>query len=338
MNWQPGFRRPDQLCRLFMLHAQFGPLKGYADDIAMAGAWLNAPLGLYCQSLMAQRLMMPQKAEDLRQKAVRAAGNSAQTAYETGTDLADCGLSDLALPLLNTFLSMPTNIPGIVDSTDEARLRLALIYASKGDYQHAADMRNAIQKSLVQRGLRQLDIVDLDWGYVDYGIGQSTLDLDWRESRLKAAEEQHDAAGISSELDALLGLNSEFMDMDIVPLLVERGRQAEASAVFDRAYGKARALVDADPDTPKYLNDLARLCIRCDQRPAEADEMARKAVAAAPTEPEYIDTLATCELNIGRPREAVRLETIAVSLDRDNFAYIRQLDRFRAAAAAQAAR
>jgi tetratricopeptide (TPR) repeat protein len=304
------------------------------DDLAMGGEQLNTPLLLYCQSVIAERMMMPQRAEALRAQALNASGNSVQVAYETGIGLADCGWSDLALPQLNAYLAMAANMRGGDYLRAEAELRLATIYARAGDYKNAAAAQGAVAKFLESGPASPLNNVNPD-NDQEYPEDRHAIDVHLHLLKLKAAQGENDASTGSEELDALVKLDPDDPDVVeyIVPLLKAQHRDAEAGRLFDHVYALRRGPGESGPSDAFNLNNLAWFCAKCGERLEEADSFARRAVAAAPNVANYIDTLAECEYCLGRPQEAVRLDSIAVSLDRGDFSRIQQLDRFRAAAA-----
>jgi tetratricopeptide (TPR) repeat protein len=330
IHQHPG--KSSLLFKLFALHAQSGPFKGYADDLAMAGDAANSPLLLYCQSRIALKMMLPENADSLRLRAMNAAGASAWLAYDTGIALADRGWDDLALPQLNAFLSMPPIAGDRLAA--EAWLRIGRIYARRGDYSLAADAQGTVVRSFAAGTVNSLDYIDPEFGNA-HNEDSTAAEVDWHLSMLEVAKDKHDAAGITRELDALVALNPDNSDavLEIVPVLAACGRNAEAQPMFDRAYRERRADVDSTPWDPWSWNVLAWYCAMCGQHLQEADAAARRAVALQPTDANDIDTLAECEYRLGRPLEAVRLETIALSIDHNRFSLIEQLDRFRAAAA-----
>jgi tetratricopeptide (TPR) repeat protein len=324
-------KQPELLFKLLALHADYGPLKGFADDLLLAHDELDSPLLLYCRSRLSMRMMMPQEADALRRRALAAANVSADVALNTGITLAVHGWNDFAEPQLKALLAMQP-APSVLMQIN-GWFRLRSIHTLAGEYQQAADDEQTAQDLLATQVGIQLHVTDPHGKSVV--ATENTLPAILHQARLKAAQQKNDKAAIDAELDALVKLNPDSVEIaqDIVPLLTARGRDAEAAKFFDRYYTALRGQVDANPRDPWPKNNLAWYCAQCGQRLDEADELARQAVSLPPRNAACIDTLAYCEYRLGRPQEAVRLESIALSLDQRNFVEIQQLDRFRAAAA-----
>jgi putative PEP-CTERM system TPR-repeat lipoprotein len=69
------------------------------------------------------------------------------------------------------------------------------------------------------------------------------------------------------------------------------------------AVAQYRAVLEVSPDLPLALNNLAALTRH--DAPQEALALARRAVAQAPDQPDYTDTLGTILLDVGQPHEAL---------------------------------
>jgi tetratricopeptide (TPR) repeat protein len=290
---------------------------------------------MYCQSRIALRLMKPGEAEDLRAKAFAAANASWSIAYDTGETLANRGWTDLAVPQLEAFARLPPGPggppPAIVSN---ARFELASIATRDGDDEQAAADEQAAMNLLSPQEQQSLARVNPGGGPMP-PVALDAINSQVHWSRLTAAKKKNDAEAIKTELDHLVALSPTNADVvqDMVPLLKAAGRDGDAQAAFSRVYGTLRPNLDADPGNAMYMNDLAWFCAQCGERLEEADDLARKAVAAAPHEAAFIDTLAFCEYRLNRFEEAVRFETIALSIDKGDFVMLQALERFRAAAA-----
>jgi len=326
----------DLLFRLFALHADYGPLTGYADDCALAGDKLNEPLFLYCRSRIAQRMMQPEQASALRTKALAAAAGDLDVAEDTAVMLTDYGWDDLAtqqwMAIENTLAG--GNGPNGDDLSD-AHFALAAILARDGDDKQAADEGQTGLDLLSPQARQALETPNAAGSLTMTPEPMDNILIDQRWWALKAARGENNAKKVAENLDALVKANPNSTDIvqDAVQQLTAAGRPAEAQAMFNRLYVKMRSAVDADPGCAMYMNNLAWFCAQSGQRLEEADTLARRAVAAMPNEASYIDTLAYCEYKLHRPAEAVRLETIALSIDRNSFVMIEALDRYRAAEA-----
>ncbi len=326
----------DLMFQLFALHADFGPLKGYADDCALAGGQIDSPLILFCRSRIASHMMMPDEAAALQSKALEAPNGFLSTLEGTAYALGNRGWSDLAVAEYRAYLA-----------TEPVQNALGRVYAARnlystlvqqGEYRQGADAIQTLVDSIAAAPGQQLGIQNEAGNWVPMTTDMFMPPLHW--SRLKSAQQANDAATLNTELDALARVSPDSADLtqamaeDLVPMLTARGREGEATKFFDRFYNWQRSQVAGKPDDPWQKDDLAWYCAQCGRHLDEADDFARQAVGALPGSAACIDTLAFCEYRLGRAQEAVRLETIALSIDRNNFAYIQQLDRFRAAAAA----
>jgi tetratricopeptide (TPR) repeat protein len=176
---------------LFALHAEAGPLPGYDADLTLAGAKLDSPLLLYCRSRIATRMMDLEQAETYRLQALKAAALSPQVARETAFALTDRGWYDFAEPQLNAFIAMGPNL----DETSEmgARLRLANIYTSRGDYAKAAEAQKLIVQYFAGGQATPLHYVDPGDGY-DHVKDSAGISSDWLLAKLKSAVASNDTA------------------------------------------------------------------------------------------------------------------------------------------------
>jgi hypothetical protein len=325
------------LFTLFALHADFGPLKGYEDDCVLAGDQLDTPLLLLCRSRIALRLMKPDEAEALKKRALDESANPNFGGNQLAYELAGRGWGDLAIEQLRATIdnTADNNVVGRVYDARNLYNYLVL----DGGYSQAAEAMQIAIDAPPPPGGQQINIIAPAGGTETLTKEVFMPALHW--AKLKAAQERSDMGTVNAELDALAKVSpdspdiTEEMSQDIVSLLDDRGRQVEAKKFFDRFYNWRRTAMDQNPDDPWPKNDFAWYCARCGQNLAVADDIAREAVSMLPHEANCIDTLAYCEYRCGRPSEAVRLETIALSMDRNNFTFIKQLDLFRAAVAAQ---
>jgi len=329
----PGDNVDLLLFRLFALHAEHGPLRGYDEDRILAGTNLDSPLLLLCQSEIDERLMMPEQAKALRAKALAATTNDFSAAHDVAVILVEGDWSDLAAEQLRAIINTPPAANAAApEMLAEAHFELAEIHARDGEDEQAARDQQAAIDLMSPQDMAVLAAANAAAGD-GANVGGQLVFVNQRWSELKAARAKNDVKTAQEKLDALVKLNPQNADIvqDIVPMLTAAGRDADARALFDRVYVPLRADVDADPANPMYQNNLAWFCSQSNQRLEEADALARQAVSAMPHEASFIDTLAFCEYRLGRASEAVRLETIALSLDPKDIVMIQSLDRYRAA-------
>ncbi|MGB7159706.1 MAG: hypothetical protein WBD40_16685, partial [Tepidisphaeraceae bacterium] len=154
--------------------------------------------------------------------------------------------------------------------------------------------------------------------------------MHWRY--LRAARAAGDQKKVRKHLDVLKKLSPDDADIaiDLVPLLKDLGEAETSKSFFDMVYARLRAKVDADPNDPEALNNLAWLLSRTGERLPEALELATKAVKIAPDTAAFLDTAADANFRNGNADEAIRLETRAL-LQRPNDKFMNeQLARFKA--------
>jgi superkiller protein 3 len=101
--------------------------------------------------------------------------------------------------------------------------------------------------------------------------------------------------------------NPEFLDT-LGAALFHQGKFQEAAEAW-------QACLKADPDRPGVLNDLAWILATELGRAAEAESLARKAVALEPKDPDYLDTLAECLFRQGKREDAAQVARKAMTLE-----------------------
>jgi tetratricopeptide (TPR) repeat protein len=150
---------------------------------------------------------------------------------------------------------------------------------------------------------------------------------------LKAAVARHDEPQVTKQLDELEKLQPTDAQIviDIYPLLMQRGQKEAAQSAFMGAFADVQTQLQADPHNPMVLNSIAWLCAECGQQLPQAEAWAKEAVTAMPENSAILDTLAETEFRLGRPAEAVKLETHALELTPGDDFLTGQLNQFRAA-------
>jgi tetratricopeptide (TPR) repeat protein len=100
--------------------------------------------------------------------------------------------------------------------------------------------------------------------------------------------------------------------------------------------GELKRALELDPESAEAQNDLAWIYVTAEdlklRKPANALELARKAVTADPTNAAFVDTLAEALLLNGKEQEALDTERKAVALAPENLELQGRLARFREAA------
>lgn len=118
--------------------------------------------------------------------------------------------------------------------------------------------------------------------------------------------------------------------LQLVPPLDERGRKADADALFDLVHEVAAKRAADFPENAGGHNDLAWLNAKCGRRLDEALVHSRKAVEMEPKSAAYLDTLAEVHFQRGERAQAIEFAEKCIKLDPQSEHYTAQLARFRA--------
>jgi hypothetical protein len=324
---------PSPFFELLILHSDFGPLAGFADDLQTYGGkdndrdYLAAPESLFILSRLYSRLGQALLAHTLEQAAL-AASPSEETRSATTSFLLDHGWYDLATKECRATLSRANATPDEADLT--ARLRLSSLGANRGDEAQAAE-----QLRLVLDGPRP----DGSERSISNGLGilrgseaERIMRIELAEHSLHAAQAKGDSAEADRQVDQLLklGPSDEQAAIDLVPELKARGRGAEADKLFQSAYSPLKARIDAGDLDPTLMNDTAWLCARCGEHLDEALDLSNRAVAAEPDNAAFLDTNAEAHFRKGQAAEAARMEAHALKLQPGDQFMEGQLKRFQA--------
>jgi tetratricopeptide (TPR) repeat protein len=324
------------LLELFALQADFGPLKGLEDDLRLAGGDIQKPQIQYALGKLYRRMQEPAKAQAALQAALAASTNRLER-YYVGKFLYDHGWDDLAEREFDAYLKrdLPDAGEGMDNRVVDANVHFCLggLAMRRGDDGAAAHEKetamlligNGADLKLTDAQGRERKVSAADYAAV-------WADIYWRY--LRAAVAQHDEKEVGRRLEQLLERKPTDPDIaiDVVPILRQRGRSVDADLLFKWSYDPAKKDLDAHPDDPQRLNELAWLCAKCDRNLAEARVWAEKAVKLAPDDAAILDTLAEVNFHLGRPDEAARIETQALNLQPDDPYMKKQLQRYAAAA------
>ena len=136
---------------------------------------------------------------------------------------------------------------------------------------------------------------------------------------VKAARRGGDAAAELKNAEALAALRpaSDFMTLDVYPVLKRAGKGDDAQAIFDLAYDDVKRRLSAAGNDSGSFNRLAWPCARCGQHLDEALALSRRAVTMEPKNPAFIDTEAEVLFALGQAKEAIELENHALELAED---------------------
>jgi tetratricopeptide (TPR) repeat protein len=126
-------------------------------------------------------------------------------------------------------------------------------------------------------------------------------------------------------------LNVE-ITIELVNAFDEKGAKKEADALFARSWAWHAKLSDQFPRYGQGYNAAAWLAARCNRDLDKALELANKAVASAPNNPAFIDTLAEVLFRMGRRDEAVAQMKKCMEIEPKSAYFQGQMKRFTAPA------
>jgi tetratricopeptide (TPR) repeat protein len=310
---------------LFALHARVGPLAGFAGDVQTYTVYLGEPQVLYA---LAQTYARGGDwfTSSVFHRTAAAASLRAGERLRVADFLRGNAWDDLAEQELLTIVVIDPAGESAVDQVN-ARLRLAAIARDRKDDGAAAEHLRAALKLIETNELR-LERTNDDGARIPFEANDLRGEIAWhdfRAARGSPAAERHLA-----EILALQPTTSRVV-IDVVPHLKSVGREPDAQKLFNHAYAISRKRLDASPDDPNAMNELAWLCARCRERLDEALELASRAIAISPANASHLDTAAEANFQVGRLDEAVRLEKMAVELEPTNAFMREQLARFETA-------
>ncbi len=292
----------------------------------------DQPAPILAGMALAHRKTDLPKSQSLYQQACAAlaqSGAAPEVHLNFGELLLEHGLRSLARTEMEAALATPGTHAPLVDAN--AHFQLASLIGDSDD-KAAADH--------IQAGLDAFKRIDGAGLTVDRpgarasgndALADLKAEMHFRYYRAATKSGNHPQA--AEHLTQLLELSPSRADvvLEIVPALKSLHRDAEARAMFDRAYKPLRSAVDADPSSAENYNNLAWLCARCGERPDEAVQLATRALELAPDNPAYLDTAAEAHFLAGHAEQAAKLESRALELRPGDEFMQDQLKRFRSA-------
>lgn len=319
---------PLPVYQLFLLHGQYGPLAGFDNDVAMYSQFIGHPQIMYALSQAYSRAGRDLEAAACQQAAY-ASTFTPTLRILTGNFLYVSHWADLARREMYAILDC--NEPAIVSYRMNV-LHMLAVMSSFDD--NDADAITHFKSMAAIADERQLRLRVGPNNRVEDPT-EYEAEIAWRTARIAAAKK--DQAELRTQLDKLMQLASTNTDVvqNTYPLLIAAGRRQDAKALFDEAYARFKVQIDAGKVDPVSWNDLAWLCARCDQKLDEALEYSRRAIAAQPYEAAFLDTMAEVHFRRGEMKEAVEFESRAAQLEPGDVFMNKQLNRFKAAAAAK---
>jgi tetratricopeptide (TPR) repeat protein len=318
---------PSPFFELLILHADYGPLPGFANDVQARQSYLAAPESLFILSRLYARQGQSLMAQTLVQAAL-AASPMEETRSNTTNFLIDHGWDDLATKECRATLARADAVPDRDDVN--ARLRLSSLAAMRGDETQAAEQ---LQMALDDHKTSGGELTMTRGQRVITGAeAEQAMRIEVAQHALHAARAKGDAAEVSRQVDELMRLGPDDADaaLDLVPELKSRGRQQEAAKLFESVYLPLKAQLDAGSADPSLLNEIAWLCARCGEHLDEALILSNRAVAAEPESAAYLDTNAEAHFRKGLAAEAAKLEMRALKYQPGDPFMEGQLARFEA--------
>jgi hypothetical protein len=318
---------PSPFFELLLLHADYGPLAGFEEDLQTQQAHLAAPESLFILSRLYAKQGQTLMAQTLEQTAL--AASPSEDVRSSATEfLLDHGWNDLASKECRATLARADANPDRDDVN--ARLRLSSLAAIRGDEAQAADqLRQALQDHKISGG----DLTMTRGTRIVSGAeAEQAMQIEVAQHALRAAQAKGDAAEVGRQVDELMRMGPKDAEaaLDLVPELKARGRQAEADKLFQSVYAPLKARLDAGEADPSLFNETAWLCARCGEHLAEALDLSNRAVAAEPDSAAYLDTNAEAHFREGQAAEAARLESKALKIEPGDPFMTGQLKRFKA--------
>jgi len=298
-------------------------LSARKDYTAAAGAYAKSaecdPLGPLAIYLHGRALEQSGQAAEGRQRIEQAywqsLGNTVLRA-EVAADLAKRGHDDLAARERDLILKL-----GWSRVWSEGGLLSALARgaAARKDYAAAADWYERLTARLLADAK--------DFAETGGLIGVPAL---MHVHRARAALAKGDLAIVQQEADRCLALTPGNLDvaLALVPELDRRGHKQDADGLYARVAGAYSRLCDEFPRSPLVHNAAAWLSAGCRRDLGTALEHARTAVAQAPKNSGFLDTLAEVHFQRGEQAKAIELMHKCLTLDPKNAYLAKQLRRF----------
>ena len=312
----------EAMLELLAVHAEDGPQRGFEDDVRLAAGGFYSPEMMYVLG----RLYARQNQTLLAAALYRAAGLAGLATQETHLRVAEFLLErrwyDLARIEAEWILATPGSQKQVGDL--QAHVFLAHCALAQGEDAEAVESMNAALQILGR----------IPGGGLNY---EHVLraELDWYA--LRVAKAKGDLTEMALRIDRLVdprwtdraaSIDPEF-EIDVITSLKTLHRADEAASFFHRLFDDYHRQLDADPNDPDILNNLAWLSARCNERGDEAVAWSAKAIRLAPMNAAYLDTAAETMSRVGRWDEAVKLEGAALKLQPGDRFMISQWVRFR---------
>ena len=306
---------------LLALHAEYGPQRGFEQDVHLAQSSFYSPEMMYVLGRLQERQNKPLLAAAMYQAAGLTAMGSQETHFRVASFLMEHHWYDLAKIEWHWVLATTGSQKDVLDVT--AHDWLAKCAMALGD---DAEAEASAQTALTLIGR----IPGINVVYIQ----QLRSEIDWYALRVAKAKGDLtamasivDRATAVKPVDSILPLNPEFQ-IDLVNSLKTLHRDEAATLLFNPLFDAYNQQLEVDPNDPEVLNNLAWLCARCNEHRDDAIAWSAKAVQLAPANAAYLDTAAEAVARMGHWDQAVNFEKAALKLQPGDRFMISQLLRF----------
>jgi tetratricopeptide (TPR) repeat protein len=310
---------------LLALHADHGPLEGFEDDLEALRLSIGEPLMLIGTARLQDRAGRQLLASGLRRVATAGLVADADELFNAADQLVHVGWSNEAVPLLESAVDRAM-ADGLELLACNAHLRLSRIARHNARPLSAA---RHLERAFELGGGGVFIRTDRLGNSTPWTDDEVRTEIAWLY--LEAARQEGDAAEVDRRIDALLPLAhiDSSITLALLVLLHERDRHGDMRPLFDRARAVLQRTLDAAPDDPAALNNLAWLMARSGMDVDGALPLARRAVQLRPESAGYLDTLAEATFRSGDVEGAIRFQTRALELRPGDAFLTQQLERFR---------
>ncbi len=303
---------------LFALYADHGLTSEAAKDFEEFSVYLGRPEILYAISRIERTKAGGSNmlADVFSRAALAGSLESVDVRAEVAKICSNRAWNDEARQELRAIVQTKTPVDDPAENyAFYARAELTLLAALREDYASATEYISAQMRAFEKsdRFSAGTDLQAQRNGYL-----------------LHAARDAHDVHLAADLLNKLVDLPAPDCDVaiEVVNALRAEGRNAEARAYFARAYGALKAEMQDRSQLSTWLNNTAWLCAKCNEKPQEAIELAKRAMALEPDSYGAIDTAATAYFAAGNVAEAIRLEKRALLMRPNDVFLQRQMEKF----------
>ncbi|HEX3358476.1 MAG TPA: hypothetical protein VHS31_15995 [Tepidisphaeraceae bacterium] len=326
-----GGPEPTALDALFALHAEHGPLAGFANDLRTNADQLFRPHVIYALGRLCEKHDSHLAASFFYRLAYAMNSFSPELREGVSEFLLEQHWSDLAE---RELIAITQSWFAPAQMADGAKMRLGLLHSSLGDDAQAARYLAEALPGLHNRSV---------WIALQHGdhrlYGRGAENYLWTVQHyhaLRFAISQQDEREADKQALAIaktaLPEDTAFA-LAAIPILQANNHKQEADDFFNKAYTAAHRALDEAPNNPQRLNTIAWLCAICNQRLDEALPLALRATKLDASDANLADTVAEIQFRKGNVDEAIREIHRAIELDPKSDYFKTQLKRFESAPA-----